>query len=124
MGGCFDLSHFAISCFICLFSLALRMTKANTFDFIAYLLFRRKLRGRGRRARYGGFDIEPENKGWDRKGHGTHCAGIAGGRCSGVAKAAKLFSIRVLNAKGRGSKANIMKGMIHALNRHLTRVGK
>ena len=66
----------------------------------------------------------PWNKGRDRNGHGTHCAGIAGGRFSGVAKAAKLFSIRVLNAKGRGSKYITMEGMLHALNRHLTRVGK
>ena len=100
------------------------MTKANTFDFIAYLLFRSKLRGRGRRAFYGGFDIEPKNKGRDGHGHGTHCAGIAGGRYSGVAKAAKLFSIRVLDANGRVSLANAMKGMNHAYKRHLSRVGK
>ena len=100
------------------------MTKANTFDFIAYLLFRSKLRGRGSRARYGGFDIEPKNKGQDGHGHGTHCAGIAGGRYSGVAKAAKLFSIRVLDANGRGTKSQTMEGMDHALKRHLTRVGK
>ena len=100
------------------------MTKANTFNFIAYLLFRRKLNGKGSRAQYGGFDIEPENEGWDRNGHGTHCAGIAGGRYSGVAKAANLFSIRVLDAKGRGTKSQTIKGMNHAYERHLTRVGK
>ena len=77
-----------------------------------------------RRASYGGFDLDPRNKGWDRQGHGTHCAGIAGGRYSGVAKKAKLLSIRVLNSEGKGTKSVTMKGMVRAYQRHLTRVGK
>eukprot|EP00800_Vazella_pourtalesii_P013859 TRINITY_DN338_c0_g2_i1.p1 TRINITY_DN338_c0_g2~~TRINITY_DN338_c0_g2_i1.p1 ORF type:complete len:463 (+),score=62.08 TRINITY_DN338_c0_g2_i1:61-1449(+) len=84
----------------------------------------RKLKGRGKRAKYGGFDIEPENKGQDQNGHGTHCAGIAGGRYSGVAKKSKLYSIRVLNSDGKGSLSDLMKGMEHAYKRHLSKVGK
>ena len=76
------------------------------------------------RAFYGGYDIEPANGGWDQQGHGTHCAGIAGGTYSGVAKLAALYSIRVLNSEGYGSNFGVLKGMIHAYERHLTRVGQ
>ena len=60
----------------------------------------RHLDGRnGSRAKYGGYDaidvLTGENReGRDCQGHGTHCAGIAGGLYSGVAKDANLFSIR------------------------------
>ena len=76
------------------------------------------------RASYGGYDIEPRNNGWDRFGHGTHCAGIAGGRYSGVAKSANLLSIRVLNEHNRGSVSWFMQGMEHAYARHHSRLGQ
>merc|ERR1719195_847652 len=39
----------------------------------------------------------------DRQGHGTHCAGTAGGDTYGVAPAAQVRSIKVLSDQGSGS---------------------
>jgi len=39
----------------------------------------------------------------DRQGHGTHCAGSAGGNTYGVAPAAQISSIKVLSDQGSGS---------------------
>ena len=87
-------------------------------------MFHISFHGRGSRARFGGYDITAGNNGWDRQGHGTHCAGIAGGRYSGVAKKANLLSIRVLDQYGRGSKTGVIHGMIHVYRRHLSRRGQ
>mmetsp|Transcript_17142 Transcript_17142/g.42877 ORF Transcript_17142/g.42877 Transcript_17142/m.42877 type:complete len:496 (-) Transcript_17142:423-1910(-) len=38
----------------------------------------------------------------DRLGHGTHCAGTAGGRAYGVAKEATLHAVKVLSDQGSG----------------------
>jgi len=38
----------------------------------------------------------------DRHGHGTHCAGTAGGRVYGVATLASLYSVKVLNDQNNG----------------------
>ena len=84
----------------------------------------RYLDGRnGSRAKYGGFDaidqLTGENmQGRDCKGHGTHCAGIAAGLYSGVAKDANLFSIRVLSCTGSGSVKTIINGMKAVRRRH------
>jgi subtilisin family serine protease len=47
----------------------------------------------------------------DCNGHGTHMAGVAGGKTYGVAKSAKLVSVRVLNCQGAGSTANVIAGV-------------
>ncbi|KAJ7609258.1 peptidase S8/S53 domain-containing protein [Roridomyces roridus] len=47
----------------------------------------------------------------DRKGHGTHVAGIAGGTKYGVAKAATLYEVKVLNDHGRAPKSRSIKAM-------------
>jgi len=39
----------------------------------------------------------------DVHGHGTHCAGSAGGTTFGVASRARLLAVKVLNDQGRGS---------------------
>jgi subtilisin family serine protease len=44
----------------------------------------------------------------DGNGHGTHCAGSAVGRYRGVATAASLGNLRVLNNQGSGSTSNIV----------------
>ena len=51
-------------------------------------------------------------------GHGTHCAGIAAGIYSGVAKDANIYSIRVLNCNGKGSYEESIKGLQAVVKRH------
>jgi subtilisin family serine protease len=51
----------------------------------------------------------------DNNGHGTHCAGIVGGRNNtrdvvGVAPNAVLFAVKVLDAAGNGSDSDIVAG--------------
>ena len=46
----------------------------------------------------------------DCNGHGTHVAGTAAGATYGVAKEAKLHSVRVLDCSGRGSTLTIIAG--------------
>ncbi len=56
----------------------------------------------------------------DDHGHGTHCAGIAtaiadnGEGIAGVAPGVGLMSVKVLDAKGRGSDATIAEGVVWA----------
>jgi subtilisin family serine protease len=47
----------------------------------------------------------------DCHGHGTHVAGIVGGKTFGVAKAVKLYSVRVLDCSGSGSISGIVAGI-------------
>ena len=49
--------------------------------------------------------------GADGNGHGTHCAGTVGGVEAGVAKAATLRCIKVLNDRGSGSFSDILAGI-------------
>ncbi|KAI6646336.1 Cuticle-degrading serine protease isoform X2 [Oopsacas minuta] len=71
------------------------------------------------RAKYGGYDpIIPSKDGADCNGHGSHCAGIAGGITSGVAKNANLYSIRVLDCSGSGWTSEIIGGLDHVAGRH------
>ena len=46
----------------------------------------------------------------DQNGHGTHVAATAAGREFGVAKHAKLYSVRVLDKDGRGSDTDVIRG--------------
>jgi hypothetical protein len=70
----------------------------------------------GGRARYGGYDVYGTD-GSDCHGHGTHCAGLAGGWISGVAYEAALYSIRVLNCNNGGTFSGILTGINHVVNR-------
>jgi hypothetical protein len=47
----------------------------------------------------------------DCNGHGTHMAGVVGGRTTGVAKDVALVSVRVLNCQGSGTYAQIIQGI-------------
>ena len=47
----------------------------------------------------------------DGNGHGTFCAGVAGGTKYGVAKKARLLGIKVFGDDGSGSTADIVKGL-------------
>ena len=60
----------------------------------------------GGRARFGGFDYYNGN-GEDCHGHGTHCAGLAVGRLTGVAWDANVYSIKVLNCNLGGLYAGV-----------------
>jgi hypothetical protein len=55
----------------------------------------------------------------DKHGHGTHCAGIVGGRTSGVAKAATIHSVKILDDEGMSSLQQIIQAvnwvMIHGI---------
>ena len=68
------------------------------------------------RVHYAGMDSIDELtgsklKGKDCNGHGTHCAGIAGGRTHGVAKGANIYSLRVLGCSGKGAVSGIVMGI-------------
>ncbi|KAF9190038.1 subtilisin-like serine protease [Haplosporangium sp. Z 767] len=53
----------------------------------------------------------------DTCGHGTHVAGIVAGRRYGVAKAARINAIKVLDAEGQGSTSQVLAG-INYMIRH------
>ena len=77
------------------------------------------------RAKYGGFDaIIPTTGGEDCNGHGSHCAGIAAGLQSGVAKNANLYSIRVLSCYGSGSTSGIITALDFVAGLHAENAGK
>jgi subtilisin family serine protease len=59
----------------------------------------------------------------DQNGHGTHCAGTIGGTKYGIAKNVNLIAVKVLNAQGSGTLANVIAGMQWATNRHLSTGG-
>jgi subtilisin family serine protease len=50
-------------------------------------------------------------QGLDCHGHGTHVAGTIGGVTYGVAKAVKLYAVRVLNCYGSGSTSGVIAGV-------------
>ncbi len=47
----------------------------------------------------------------DCNGHGTHVAGTVGGSTTGVAKAVRLFAVRVLNCSGSGTNSGVIAGV-------------
>jgi subtilisin family serine protease len=49
--------------------------------------------------------------GVDCNGHGSHVAGIIGGRTFGVAKKVRLFAVRVLNCQGTGTWSDVINGV-------------
>jgi subtilisin family serine protease len=49
--------------------------------------------------------------GIDCHGHGTHVAGTVGGSTYGVAKAVRLYAVRVLNCSGSGSTSGVIAGV-------------
>ena len=68
------------------------------------------------RASFSGFDAIDELTGSDLKGedchgHGTHCAATAAGKTFGVAKKAKIYSVRALGCSGSGAVSGIVQGM-------------
>jgi subtilisin family serine protease len=56
------------------------------------------------------FTAHPGGSG-DGHGHGTHVAGTTAGTRFGVAKAATLYAVRVLDASGSGSDSDVIRGI-------------
>jgi len=52
----------------------------------------------------------------DQNGHGTHCAGTAGGTSTGIAKYSTIYAVKVLGANGSGSLANVIAGVNYVSN--------
>lgn len=52
----------------------------------------------------------------DEFGHGTHVAGIIGGKTYGVAKACRIYAIKVIDKDGTGSMSGILQGLQWAVN--------
>ena len=77
----------------------------------------------------GGYDAhsesEREDSYQDQNGHGTHVAGTIAARGKGllgVAPAARLYAVRVLDADGSGSISDIIDGIIWAANNQVQAV--
>jgi aqualysin 1 len=58
-----------------------------------------------------GFDAVDGGSADDCNGHGTHVAGTVGGTVHGVAKAASLIAVRVLDCAGSGTTAGVIAGV-------------
>jgi len=54
----------------------------------------------------------------DDNGHGSHVAGIVGGKTVGVAKKASLIAVKVLDANGSGSNTGVIAGLNFVLDQH------
>ncbi|MER7577759.1 S8 family serine peptidase [Streptomyces sp. NPDC126514] len=63
------------------------------------------------RASYGYDAIDNDSSASDSHGHGTHVAGTVAGLSVGVAKKAKIVSVRVLNKAGSGTTAQVIAGI-------------
>jgi hypothetical protein len=57
---------------------------------------------------------------FDGTGHGTHVAGTIGGRTLGVARSARLWSVKVLDAQGNGLASHVLAGIAHVVNQTLS----
>jgi cerevisin len=47
----------------------------------------------------------------DENGHGSHCSGVIIGRKFGVAKRAKIYSVKAISSNGRGKQSDIIKAL-------------
>ncbi|MDQ0751399.1 subtilisin family serine protease [Streptomyces africanus] len=65
----------------------------------------------GGRASHGWDFVGNDRVASDANGHGTHVAGTVAGRTHGVAKRARVVSVRVLDAAGAGTTARVIAGI-------------
>ncbi|MGE4130484.1 MAG: S8 family peptidase [Bdellovibrionales bacterium] len=67
-----------------------------------------------------GFDVvDQDSDATDCNGHGTHVAGTIGSQLYGVAKAARIFGVRVLDCYGSGSYADVIAGIDWVASHHV-----
>jgi len=65
-----------------------------------------------------GYDAIDGGSADDCNGHGTHVAGTVGGSTYGVAKAARLVGVRVLDCSGNGSYSGVIAGVDWVTGNH------
>ncbi|KAF1976554.1 subtilase [Bimuria novae-zelandiae CBS 107.79] len=70
-----------------------------------------------------GINLAGDDLDTDANGHGTHVAGTIGAATFGVAKGTLLLAVKVLDATGSGTTANVLKGIEWAVNDSLEREG-
>jgi len=68
-----------------------------------------------------GFNAVPNDGNSDNNGHGTHIAATIGGKTYGVAKNVALVAVKVLDAGGSGSFANVIAGVDYITKDHQSR---
>ena len=78
------------------------------------------------RAHYPGYDPIDQLRGQkqagrDCHGHGTHVAGLVGGKSTGVANGVTLFSVRILDCASKGTGVSFLLGLNFAINHSKTR---
>jgi subtilisin family serine protease len=71
------------------------------------------------RAAFAFDNVGDGRNGNDCNGHGTHVAGIIGGNTYGVAKGAKLWSVRVLNCSNQAPAAQVLAGIDWVTGHHV-----
>jgi subtilisin family serine protease len=76
----------------------------------------------GGRASYAA-DFVNEGAQADQNGHGTHCAGTAGGSTYGVASTATINGVKVLSGQGSGTFDGVIAGIQFAVDNQRTRFG-
>ncbi|MEU1851942.1 S8 family peptidase [Streptomyces sp. NPDC019990] len=65
----------------------------------------------GGRARHGWDFVDGDGVATDAGGHGTHVAGTIAGTAHGLAKQARIVSVRVLDSAGAGTTARVIAGI-------------
>lgn len=61
--------------------------------------------------------------GVDEDGHGTHVSGTCAGHTYGVAKAASIIAVQVLDGDGSGTTGGVLKGIQYAIAAHTAKRG-
>lgn len=69
------------------------------------------------RARWG-LNLVSNSPNRDEHGHGTHCAGIAGGRTFGVTKRSSIVAVKVLDRNGAGMVSGLLGGIDFVIQEH------
>ncbi|EJW05035.1 hypothetical protein EDEG_00870 [Edhazardia aedis USNM 41457] len=65
-----------------------------------------------------GINILEDTLDTDEHGHGTHCAGVIGGKNTGVAKKTNLIAVKVLDKEGKGRISSIILGVDYVIDQH------